>query len=104
MLPRPGGAAPTGEPITTDAVVIGAGPVGLFQVFELGLLDIRAHVIDALPHVGGQPAELYPDKPIYDVPGLPVCTGRGLTEALMRQAAPFAPQLHLGQALTRLGQ
>ncbi len=104
MLPRPGGAAPTGEPIATDAVVIGAGPVGLFQVFELGLLDIRAHVIDALPHVGGQPAELYPDKPIYDVPGLPVCTGQGLTVALMRQASPFSPQLHLGQSVTRLGQ
>lgn len=104
MLPRPGSAAPADEPITTDAVVIGAGPVGLFQVFELGLLDIRAHLIDALPHVGGQPAELYPDKPIYDVPGLPVCTGLGLTEALMRQAAPFAPQLHLGQSITRLSQ
>ena len=96
------GAAPAGDPVATDALVIGAGPVGLFQVFELGLLDIRTHVIDALPHIGGQPALLYPDKPIYDIPGLPVCTGQGLADALMRQCAPFAPQLHLGQTVTSL--
>lgn len=103
MEPRPGGVVSTAAPsIITDAVVIGAGPVGLFQVFELGLLDIQAHVIDALPHVGGQPVELYPDKPIYDIPGLPVCSGRGLVEALQRQAAPFAPQFHLGQTVVRL--
>lgn len=103
MEPRPGEVAPaaTGA-IATDAVVIGAGPVGLFQVFELGLLDIRAHVIDALPHVGGQPVELYPDKPIYDIPGLPFCTGQGLADALLRQCAPFAPEFHLGQTVTRL--
>ena len=95
-------AAPAGDRVTADAVVIGAGPVGLFQVFELGLLDIRAHVIDALPHIGGQPALLYPDKPIYDIPGVPVCTGHGLAEALMRQCAPFAPEFHLGQTVTRL--
>lgn len=95
-------AAPAGGPVTADAVVIGAGPVGLFQVFELGLLDIRAHVIDALPHVGGQPALLYPDKPIYDIPGVPVCTGQGLADALMRQCAPFTPAFHLGQTVTRL--
>ncbi len=88
--------------IAADAVVIGAGPVGLFQVFELGLLDIRAHVIDALPHVGGQPVELYPDKPIYDIPGLPVCTGQALADALLRQSAPFAPEFHLGQTVTEL--
>jgi thioredoxin reductase (NADPH) len=103
MEPRPGDVAPaaTGA-IAADAVVIGAGPVGLFQVFELGLLDIRAHVIDALPHVGGQPVELYPDKPIYDIPGLPVCTGQGLADALLRQCAPFAPRFHLGQTVTQL--
>lgn len=106
MDPLPGDvatrAASAADPIVTDAVVIGAGPVGLFQVFELGLLDIRAHVIDALPHVGGQPVELYPDKPIYDIPGVPFCTGQGLSEALMRQAAPFAPQFHLGQTVVSL--
>ncbi len=95
-------AAPASDPVAADAVVIGAGPVGLFQVFELGLLDIRAHVIDALPHIGGQPALLYPDKPIYDIPGVPVCTGQGLADALMRQCAPFAPAFHLGQTVTRL--
>jgi thioredoxin reductase (NADPH) len=108
MAPRPGvGIGPTesvGEPITTDAVVIGAGPVGLFQVFELGLQDIRAHVVDALPFVGGQPAQLYPDKPIYDIPGLPVCTGQGLTDALLRQCSPFAPTFHLGQTVSELAR
>jgi thioredoxin reductase (NADPH) len=64
------------SPIETDAVIIGAGPVGLFQVFELGLLEIKAHVIDSLPEVGGQCIELYPDTPIYDIPAIPVCTGR----------------------------
>ncbi|TXH37313.1 MAG: NAD(P)/FAD-dependent oxidoreductase [Burkholderiaceae bacterium] len=102
MASRPGDAAPAGEPIATDAVVIGAGPVGLFQVFELGLQDIRAHVVDAHAQVGGQPALLYPDKPIYDIPGLPVCTGQGLTDALLRQARPFEPQFHLGQTVTGL--
>lgn len=85
-----------------DAVVIGAGPVGLFQVFQLGLQGIAAHVIDALPHVGGQCAELYADKPIYDIPGVPVCTGRELVDLLARQIAPFAPQLHLSQRVQTL--
>ncbi|WP_310567306.1 NAD(P)/FAD-dependent oxidoreductase [Hydrogenophaga sp.] len=104
MEPRPGDVvAPAATAaIATDAVVIGAGPVGLFQVFELGLLDIRAHVIDALPHIGGQPVELYPDKPIYDIPGLPFCTGQGLADALLRQSAPFAPQFHLGQTVNQV--
>ncbi len=103
MEPRPGDVVPAAtSAIAADAVVIGAGPVGLFQVFELGLLDIHAHVIDALPHVGGQPVELYPDKPIYDIPGLPFCTGQGLADALLRQSAPFAPQFHLGQTVTAL--
>jgi thioredoxin reductase (NADPH) len=66
--------------IEADAVIIGAGPVGLFQVFELGLLEIKAHVIDSLPAVGGQCVELYPDKPIYDIPAVPVCTGQELTD------------------------
>ena len=105
MSTPPGDAAAAAAPaIATDAVVIGAGPVGLFQVFELGLLDIRAHVVDALPHVGGQPVELYPDKPIYDIPGLPVCTGQGLADALMRQCAPFAPPFHLGQTVNSVQQ
>ncbi|WCM90345.1 NAD(P)/FAD-dependent oxidoreductase [Acidovorax sp. NCPPB 3576] len=88
--------------VETDAAVIGAGPVGLFQVFQLGLQGIAAHVIDALPHVGGQCAELYGDKPIYDIPGIPVCTGRELVALLQRQIAPFQPTLHLGQRVATL--
>lgn len=68
------------NPIETDAVIIGAGPVGLFQVFELGLLEMKAHVLDSLNHPGGQCVELYPDKPIYDIPAVPVCTAKELTE------------------------
>ncbi|MES2993118.1 MAG: NAD(P)/FAD-dependent oxidoreductase [Pseudomonadota bacterium] len=83
--------------IETDALVIGAGPVGLFQVFELGLLGIRAHVIDSLPVAGGQCIELYPDKPIYDIPATPVCTGRELVARLLKQIEPFAPEFHLRQ-------
>ncbi len=86
--------------IDTDAVIIGAGPVGLFQVFELGLLEIKAHVIDSLPAVGGQCVELYPDKPIYDIPAVPVCTGQELTDNLLKQIAPFEPTFHLGQEVT----
>ena len=89
-------------PIETDAVIIGAGPVGLFQVFELGLLEIKAHVIDSLPEVGGQCIELYPDKPIYDIPAIPVCTGRELTNNLLKQIEPFGAQFHLGQEVTKL--
>ena len=87
-------------PIETDALVIGAGPVGLFQVFQLGLLEIKCHVIDALPYPGGQCIELYPDKPIYDIPGTPRTTGRELTASLLKQAAPFNATLHLGQTVT----
>jgi len=90
------------SPIQTDALIIGAGPVGLFQVFELGLLEIKAHVIDSLPEVGGQCIELYPDKPIYDIPAIPVCTGRELTENLLKQIEPFGAQFHLGQEVTEL--
>jgi thioredoxin reductase (NADPH) len=88
------------EAIQTDAVIIGAGPVGLFQVFELGLLEIKAHVIDSLAYPGGQPIELYPDKPIYDIPAIPVCTGKELTDSLMKQIAPFGATFHLGQTVT----
>ncbi len=87
-------------PIETDAVIIGAGPVGLFQVFELGLLEIKAHVIDSLAYPGGQPVELYPDKPIYDIPAIPVCTGQELTDALLKQIEPFGATFHLGQTVT----
>lgn len=88
--------------VTTDAVVVGAGPVGLFQVFQLGLQGIAAHLIDALPHAGGQCVELYADKPIYDIPAVPVCTGRELTERLLQQIAPFKTPLHLQQEVVAL--
>ena len=80
-------------PIETDAVIVGAGPVGLFQVFELGLLEIKAHVIDSLACRGGQCVELYPDKPIYDIPAVPVCTGQELTDNLLKQIEPFGADL-----------
>jgi thioredoxin reductase (NADPH) len=83
--------------IETDVVIIGAGPVGLFAVFELGLLDIKCHVVDILPKVGGQCAELYPEKPIYDIPGFPMVTGQGLVDNLMAQIEPFHPTFHLGE-------
>jgi thioredoxin reductase (NADPH) len=88
--------------IQTDALIIGAGPAGLFQVFELGLLGIKSHIIDSLPQAGGQCSELYPDKPIYDIPALPIVTGEGLIEALMEQAAPFDPVYHLGEEVTEV--
>ena len=91
-------------PIECDALVIGAGPVGLFQVFQLGLLEISCHVVDALPFAGGQCAQLYGDKPIYDIPGTPVTTGRGLVESLLRQIEPFAPQFHFGQQVATLAR
>lgn len=86
-------------PIETDALIIGAGPVGLFQAFQLGLQDIRVHVVDALPYAGGQCMELYADKPIYDIPGVPMYTGRELVTQLLKQVAPFAPQLHFNQVV-----
>jgi len=86
--------------IETDAVIVGAGPVGLFQVFELGLLEIKAHIIDSLAYPGGQCIELYPDKPIYDIPAVPVCTGKDLTDNLLKQIEPFGAQFHLGQEVT----
>jgi thioredoxin reductase (NADPH) len=87
-------------PIETDAVIVGAGPVGLFQVFELGLLEIKAHIIDSLAYPGGQCIELYPDKPIYDIPAVPVCTGRELTDNLLKQIEPFGATFHLGEEVT----
>ena len=90
------------EPIQTDAVIVGAGPVGLFQVFELGLLEIKAHIIDSLAYPGGQCIELYPDKPIYDIPAVPVCTGKELTDNLLKQIEPFGATFHLGQEVTQL--
>jgi thioredoxin reductase (NADPH) len=93
-----------GAPIETDAVIIGAGPVGLFAVFELGLVDIKAHVIDILDKPGGQCSELYPEKPIYDIPGIPYVTGQGLTDALMAQIKPFGATFHLGQRVEALGR
>jgi thioredoxin reductase (NADPH) len=91
-----------GAPIETDALIIGAGPVGLFAVFELGLVDIKAHVIDILDRAGGQCAELYPEKPIYDIPGLPIVTGQGLTDALMAQIKPFGATFHFSQRVDAL--
>jgi thioredoxin reductase (NADPH) len=88
------------QPIETDAVIVGAGPVGLFQVFELGLLEIKAHIIDSLAYPGGQCIELYPDKPIYDIPAVPMCTGKELTDNLLKQIEPFGATFHLGQEVS----
>ncbi|HEX2656070.1 MAG TPA: NAD(P)/FAD-dependent oxidoreductase, partial [Xanthobacteraceae bacterium] len=85
------------EAIKTDVLIIGAGPVGLFAVFELGLLDMKAHLIDILDKPGGQCAELYPEKPIYDIPAIPVISGQGLVDALMAQIQPFGPTFHYGE-------
>lgn len=85
--------------IQIDVVIIGAGPVGLFQVFELGLQGISAAVIDALPQSGGQCTELYPDKPIFDIPAIPECTGQQLIDNLERQIAPFSPKMFLDQTV-----
>ncbi|HZD51608.1 MAG TPA: NAD(P)/FAD-dependent oxidoreductase [Woeseiaceae bacterium] len=86
--------------ITTDVVIVGAGPCGLFQVFELGLLGLKAEVVDSIPQPGGQCTELYPDKPIYDIPGIPVCSGQELTDRLLKQIEPFHCGLHLGEEVT----
>jgi len=90
------------ETIKTDVVIVGAGPTGLFAVFELGLLDIKSHLIDILPRAGGQCAELYPEKPIYDVPGHPMVTGQGLVENLVAQIEPFHPTFHFEQMVTHI--
>jgi thioredoxin reductase (NADPH) len=91
-------------PIATDAVIIGAGPVGLFAVFELGLLDIRAHLVDIQDKIGGQCAELYPEKPIYDIPAWPVIAAQDLIEKLTEQIKPFAPHFHLGERVDGLAK
>jgi len=90
--------------IETDALIIGAGPVGLFQVFQLGLLEVKCHVVDSLNYPGGQCAELYPDKPIYDIPGVPVYTGQELTQNLLKQIAPLGAVFHFGQQVTQVEQ
>jgi thioredoxin reductase (NADPH) len=92
----------TGEPIRTDVTIVGAGPCGLFAVFELGLLDLKCHLVDILDRPGGQCAELYPEKPIYDIPAVPVCTGQELTDQLMEQIRPFDPVFHFGQMAEKL--
>ena len=88
--------------ITTEVVVIGAGPAGLFQVFELGLLGIKAHILDSLSQPGGQCTELYPDKPIYDIPALPICGAQELVDRLLQQIKPFGAQFHLGEEAVAL--
>ncbi len=92
----------TCDVVETDVVIIGAGPVGLFAVFELGLLDLQCHLIDILDRPGGQCAELYPEKPIYDIPAWLVITGEELVEKLLQQIKPFSPQFHLGEMVTEL--
>ncbi len=91
-----------GSAIETDALIIGGGPCGLFAVFELGLLDIKCHVIDILDKPGGQCAELYPEKPIYDIPACPVVTGQELTDRLLEQIKPFEPTFHFGERIDSL--
>ncbi|HEY1631121.1 MAG TPA: NAD(P)/FAD-dependent oxidoreductase [Rhizomicrobium sp.] len=91
-----------GNRVETDIAIIGAGPIGLFAVFELGLLDLKAHLVDILDRPGGQLTELYPEKPIYDIPGLPIVTGQELADRLMEQIKPFAPTFHLSQMASAL--
>jgi len=100
-MPDPAAASPA-EPIEAEVVIVGAGPVGLFQIFELGLLGISAHIIDSLAQVGGQCTELYPDKPIYDIPALPICGAQELIDRLVEQAKPFKATYHLGQEVTEV--
>src|SRR6201998_1824207 len=90
------------EAIKTDVLIIGAGPCGLFAVFELGLLDMKAHLVDILDKIGGQCAELYPEKPIYDLPGIPYVTGEGLTKARMEQIRPLNPTFHLNEMVEKV--
>ncbi len=93
---------PASHPIECDVLIVGAGPCGLFQIFELGLLGIPAHIVDSLPHAGGQCTELYPDKPIYDIPALPVCGAQELVDRLMQQIKPFNATFHLAQEVTEV--
>ncbi len=100
--PTPSAADSKPDVVETDVVIIGAGPCGLFAVFELGLLDIKAHVIDILDRAGGQCAELYPEKPIYDIPALPIVTGQELTDKLMQQIKPFGAEFHFSERIDAL--
>jgi thioredoxin reductase (NADPH) len=95
-------SSPPQAPTETDVIIIGAGPIGLFAVFELGLLDLKAHLVDILDRTGGQCTELYPEKPIYDIPGLPIVTGQELTDRLKEQIKPFGAQFHLSQMASGL--
>ncbi|WP_206956737.1 NAD(P)/FAD-dependent oxidoreductase [Trinickia acidisoli] len=88
--------------LRTDVVIVGAGPVGLFAAFEAGVIGLSCHIVDALEEVGGQCIELYPDKPIFDIPAVPVCTARQLIDRLMEQCKPFAPPIHLGHRVMRV--
>src|SRR6516164_3631822 len=90
------------EPIKTDVLIVGAGPIGLFAVFELGLLDMKCHLVDILDKIGGQCAELYPEKPIYDIPGIPYTSAQGLVDSLLQQIKPFNAQYHLGEMVERV--
>ncbi|MEA2984251.1 MAG: thioredoxin reductase [Alphaproteobacteria bacterium] len=101
-LPSDSGAIMTSNYHETDVVIVGAGPCGLFAVFELGLLDLKCHLIDILDRPGGQCAELYPEKPIYDIPGLPIVTGQGLVDRLMEQIRPFGAEFHFGEMVSEL--
>ena len=98
-------ASPLGLPrqaIETDVIIIGAGPIGLFAVFELGLLDLKCHLVDILDRPGGQCTELYPEKPIYDIPGIPIVTGQELIDRLLEQIKPFGAQFHFGEMASGL--
>ena len=99
-----GALSTSAVPIETDALIVGAGPVGLFQAFQLGLLEISCHIVDALPAAGGQCVALYGDKPIYDIPGTPVTSGRALAQSLLAQVAPFKPQFHFGEQVATLAR
>ena len=90
--------------IKTDAIVIGAGPVGLFAVHQLGIIGLKAEVIDNLDKIGGQCIELYPDKPIYDIPAIPECTGESLTNSLLEQIKPFKPNFHLNERVQSVSE
>jgi thioredoxin reductase (NADPH) len=94
--------ASVAAPIETECVIIGAGPCGLFAVFELGLLGLKCHIVDSLKHPGGQCAELYPDKPIYDIPALPICGAQELVDRLLQQIQPFGAGFHLGEEVTEV--
>jgi thioredoxin reductase (NADPH) len=95
-------SSPFANRVETDVAIIGAGPIGLFAVFELGLLDLKTHLVDILDRPGGQCTELYPEKPIYDIPGLPIVTGQELTERLLEQVKPFNPEFHFGEMASAL--